>query len=96
MSDVLTHNSFTNIGSATRVSRIIFAKAFCILAAYLVMTFGGFVSMVWLALPVFIALYLLFTGLVGWDPINALDRRIDDTVEKLSVYRAQGSALYGV
>jgi hypothetical protein len=76
MSNILIQNEFTNVGIATRVSRILLAKLICIFSGYAMITFNGLISSVWHALPIIIATYLLFTGLIGWDPINVLDQRL--------------------
>lgn len=74
--NTLIENRFTNLGTVTRISHILLAKAVTIVTAYGAVAFGGFVSSVWFVLPVLLAAYLLFTGLIGWDPLTAIDKRL--------------------
>ncbi len=74
--NTLIETRFTNLGAVTRVSHILLAKAVTIVAAYGAVAFGGFVSSAWFVLPVLLAAYLLFTGLIGWDPLTAIDKRL--------------------
>jgi hypothetical protein len=73
---VLVENRFGNLGVVSRISHILLAKVITIVTAYGGLTFGAFVSSGWLVFPILLAAYLLFTGLIGWTPLIALDNYI--------------------
>ncbi|MEW5754788.1 MAG: hypothetical protein AB1810_00645 [Pseudomonadota bacterium] len=75
--NALIENQFTNLGAVTRVSHILLAKAVTVVTAYGAVAFGGFVSSAWFVFPVLLAAYLLFTGTTGWDPLTAIDKRLN-------------------
>lgn len=74
--DIMIDNRFTNLGVVTRISRIVLAKTITVASAYGAVNLGGLITGAWFLLPVLLAAYLLFTGLVGWDPLSALDERL--------------------
>ena len=80
MSYSYSGKGFINLGVATRVLRVLGGKAFAILSAYMILGSSGAISEAWYAIPVMISTYLLFTGLVGWDPVNELDKSIAKSV----------------
>ena len=95
MSYSYSRNGFVNLGVATRVLRVLAAKAFAMLSAFMILDSSGAISETWYAIPVILSTYLLFTGLMGWDPVKELDKSIarDLIKQRRSLYRRPISQL---
>ncbi|MEW5755557.1 MAG: hypothetical protein AB1810_04580 [Pseudomonadota bacterium] len=76
MSEVFPINQFHNIGVIARVARVLAAKLLSFAIAYVMMSYSLIIQEYYFGLVMAPIVYLLFTGLLGWDPIEALDRRL--------------------
>lgn len=76
MSEILPMNQFHNIGVIARVTRVLVAKSASFMTAYGMMSYSIIMPDYWFFLAMTAIVYLLFTGLLGWDPIEALDRSL--------------------
>lgn len=93
---IFVENKFTNLGLITRVSHVLLAKAVAIFSAYGAIHFGAFVGSAWIAGPLLLSAYLLFTGLTGWDPLIALDNHLKRRQRGQSTRRNLNSLARGV
>ncbi len=76
MLEVFPINQFHNIGVIARVARVVAAKLLAFAMAYVMMSYSLIIPEYYFVLVMAPIVYLLFTGLLGWDPIEALGRSL--------------------